>query len=162
MKINKDNISEEIDRLYKDKDCQGIMSSSAKSFTSILSKDEIDGCKYRALWKAIVNFDESRGVKFLTFLHKGVFYECKTAIKPYIKDKTKYIDPDFLINVEDNKISDFDFEDLKSIEDGEILIDIYLYRFKMKELTVKYNLTANEITKRKNRVLSELRRKIAV
>ena len=35
----------------------------------VLTKDEIENCIYNAVWNALEKFDESRGVKFSTFLH---------------------------------------------------------------------------------------------
>lgn len=155
-------LSNEIESKYKDTNCQAIMNSVGKKFTSILSSEELNGCKYRALWKAIKGFDESKNVKFLTYLHKGMYLECRTTATKIAKNKVKSVDPNDLRNYPDKNFNkEIDFTDLKNIQYGELLIDLYVERLKISEIMEKYNIDRNEFMKRKKAVLKELRLKMS-
>jgi hypothetical protein len=74
--MTKSEIENRINEAWNSKDVQKIMGKACRKFTNQLSPDELENAKLNALWKCFLNFDESKNIKFTTYLYKIVFIEC--------------------------------------------------------------------------------------
>ncbi len=62
----------QLKKVLNNKETMNIANYAASRYSSALTKDEIENCIYNAVWNALDKFDESKGAKFSTFLHRGV------------------------------------------------------------------------------------------
>lgn len=74
--MTKTEIENKMSEALKNKDIQNIMGKACQKFTNQLSPDELENVKLNALWKCFLHFDESKNIKFTTYLYKIVFVEC--------------------------------------------------------------------------------------
>ena len=81
------NIDINFEKAMKNKDYINIMNKASAKFISQLDEDSLYTCKINALWKAMINFDPARNVKFTTYLFNGVFLECLKECKFHNKYK---------------------------------------------------------------------------
>lgn len=82
-----DCINVKIENALKDDNILKIMNKASRRFRNQLDSDSIRTCQINALWKTFVNYDETKGAKFTTYLYKGVFIECMKEIKFDQKNK---------------------------------------------------------------------------
>lgn len=80
-------INDKINEALRDDNIVKIMNKASKRFRNQLDSDCIKTCQLNALWKTFVNYDETKGAKFTTYLYKGVFIECMKEIKFSNKNK---------------------------------------------------------------------------
>lgn len=116
-------INSKIEEALKDENILKIMNKASRRFRNQLDSDSIKTCQLNALWKTFVNFDETKGAKFTTYLYKGVFIECMKEIKFSQKNKSTgklhnniaaNTDPFFIIDLMDEFKNE---QDKKLIED---------------------------------------------
>jgi hypothetical protein len=114
-----DCMNNKIETALKDENILKIMNKASKRFKNQLDSDCIKTCQLNALWKTFVNYDETKGAKFTTYLYKGVFIECMKEIKFRNKNKcfgklhnniSSESDPFFLIDLLDEFTNDYDRE----------------------------------------------------
>lgn len=74
--MTKNELDKKMDEAWKSKDIQRIMGKACRKFANQLNPDELENAKLNALWKCFINFDESKNIKFTTYLYKIVFIEC--------------------------------------------------------------------------------------
>lgn len=67
----------ELKKALRNKDVINVAKSAAKRYSGILSQDEIEDCIINGVWYSLERFDNTRGVKFTTFLHRGVTIQCQ-------------------------------------------------------------------------------------
>jgi hypothetical protein len=112
-------MNNKIETALKDENILKIMNKASKRFKNQLDSDCIKTCQLNALWKTFVNYDETKGAKFTTYLYKGVFIECMKEIKFRNKNKcfgklhnniSSESDPFFLIDLLDEFTNDYDRE----------------------------------------------------
>lgn len=168
---------DEILAVYEDKDNRLIMGKAAMPFTTILTQDEIESCKKRAIWRSLINYDPSMNTKYATYLYRGVFLECRSSAgfvmkhrKKSVKSKKKIkevkiiqidnLGPDFVVKESLPMVEKIALmEEINSLEDGHILIDFYLNGLSYDEIAVKNEIDKSEVTQRKSKVLRKLRKK---
>ena len=69
-----------LNEVLENKETMNIANYAASGYSSALTKDEIQNCIYNAVWNALGKFDESKGAKFSTFLHRGVRLQCQKRL----------------------------------------------------------------------------------
>jgi DNA-directed RNA polymerase specialized sigma24 family protein len=74
--MTKNELDKKMDEAWKSKDIQKIMGKACRKFANQLNPDELENVKLNALWKCFINFDQSKNIKFTTYLYKIVFIEC--------------------------------------------------------------------------------------
>lgn len=79
------DINLKLENALKNKDIVNIMHNAGNKFAKQLDEDVLDSCKLCALWKALVNFKPEVGVKFTTYLHCTIVYECVKEVKNHKK-----------------------------------------------------------------------------
>lgn len=145
-------------KVLEDKETMNIANYAASGYYNALTKDEIENCIYSAVWNALEKFDESRGVKFSTFLHRGVRLQCQKRLNFNKKYKTS----EYYDNTNYSRLNpkiksktysqDLKFElkdEIENCEDPDILYDRF-YK----------NMTLNEIAENKNTSYETIRNKI--
>jgi len=167
---------DEILAVYNDKDNKLIMGKAAVPFCTILTPDEIESCKKKAIWRSLINYNPSMNTKYATYLYRGVFLECRSSASFVMKHRKKSVKSkkktkEVRIIQIDNLGSDFVvketlpmadkvalMEEINSLEDGHILIDFYLNGLSYDEIAVKNGIQKSEVTQRKSKVLRKLRK----
>jgi len=145
------------EQAIKNKDYIKIMNKASQRFSNQLDKDIIKSCHLTALWKALQSFDPEKKVKFTTFLYKGVFIECMKEIKIYNKGKK------CIGKLHDNIPQDFFNEEIVELkdelgneEDFQLLVDRFISRMTIHEISVSKNTNREKIRKRINRILEKI------
>lgn len=159
---------EEIQRIYNDKDCRMLMFDAAKGFYKTLGKDEIEICKILAIFKSLESFDSSKGVKYETFLYKGVVLQCLTALtflkKHWRNKNAKYeydkSNSDSYINkdIESIEIN----ECIKHIKDGDLLIKHYIEGNSITDIAKELNVSRQAISQKIAIAKKEFKQKYSV
>lgn len=145
-------------KVLDDKETMNIANYAASGYSNALTKDEIENCIYNAVWNALDKFDESKGTKFSTFLHRGVRLQCQKRLNFNRRYKTQNYYEDsvsvrFSTSLKNQIYSqDLKFElkdEIENCEDPDILYDRF-YK----------NMTLNEIAKNNNTSYETIRNKI--
>ncbi len=148
----------QLKKVLEDKETMNIANYAASGYSSSLTKDEIENCIYNAVWNALNKFDESKGAKFSTFLHRGVRLQCQKRLNFNNRYKTTNYYEDsvshkFSSNLKNQIYSqDLKFEikdEIENCEDPDILYDRYYN-----------NMTLTEIANKKNTSYETIRNKI--
>ncbi len=148
----------QLKKVLNDKETMNIANYAASGYNSALTKDEIENCIYNAVWNALDKFDESRGTKFSTFLHRGVRLQCQKRLNFNRRYKsTQYyedaVSSKFNLNLKNQAYSqDLKYElrdEIENCEDPDILYDRF-YK----------NMTLTEIANKKNTSYETIRNKI--
>ena len=152
------HLETQLKKVLEDKEAMNIANCAASGYSLALTKDEIENCIYNAVWNALDKFDESKGTKFTTFLHRGVRLQCQKRLNFNKRYKTTNYYEDsvsskFNPNIKNQAYSqDLKFElkdEIENCEDPDILYDRY-YK----------NMTLTEIAKKKNTSYETIRNKI--
>ena len=145
-----------IEEALNNANIQNIMNKATGSFRGQLDDDEIHTCKLNALWKALVNYDESKAAKFTTYLYSGVRIECIREVK--FKNKThQSLHSNLADNTDYFLVVDL-MDELEHCPDKDLLLD-RTKNFTIKEIAARrgYNRetvrrkikkSANQIAKR--------------
>jgi len=148
----------QLKKVLDDKETMNIANYAASGYNSALSKDEIQNCIYNAVWTALGKFDESKGTKFSTFLHRGVRLQCQKRLNFNKRYKTVNYYEDSVSNKSGSSFKNqiysqdliFEIKDeIENCEDPDILYDRY-YK----------NMTLTEIAEKKNTSYETVRNKI--
>ena len=133
----------------KNKDIVNIMHNAGNSFRKQLDEDVLDSCKLCALWKALLHFNPKVGVKFTTYLHCTIVYECVKEVK----NKKKHTQNRRMIhdNIPSNNSTDILLIDLydeaKTEEQKQMLTD-KINRTSNRQIGERYGVTRESIRKR--------------
>tara|TARA_B100001059_G_C17827203_1_gene582147 strand:+ start:884 stop:1363 length:480 start_codon:yes stop_codon:yes gene_type:complete len=145
-------------KVLNNKETMNIANYAASRYSSALTKDEIENCIYNAVWNALDKFDESKGAKFSTFLHRGVRLQCQKRLNFNKRYKTTNYYEDSVSNKINRNLKqeiycqDLRFEikdEIENCEDPDILYDRYYN-----------NMTLTEIANKKNTSYETIRNKI--
>ena len=148
----------QLKKVLEDKETMNIANYAASGYSSSLTKDEIENCIYNAVWNALDKFDESKGAKFSTFLHRGVRLQCQKRLNFNKRYKTtNYYEDSVCSKINKNINQEIYSQDLKfeikdeieNCEDPDILYDRYYN-----------NMTLTEIANKKNTSYETIRNKI--
>jgi len=148
----------QLKKVLNNKETMNIANYAASRYSSALTKDEIENCIYNAVWNALDKFDESKGAKFSTFLHRGVRLQCQKRLNFNKRYKTTNYYEDSVSNKINRNLKqeiycqDLRFEikdEIENCEDPDILYDRYYN-----------NMTLTEIANKKNTSYETIRNKI--
>ena len=79
--MDNNTLNTNIEKALQNRDYQRVMQKATNKFRKSLDSDTLETCQLHGLWHSLENFDASYGVKFTTYLFKGVFIECVKAAK---------------------------------------------------------------------------------
>jgi DNA-directed RNA polymerase specialized sigma subunit len=153
------------------------MGKAAVPFCTILTPDEIESCKKKAIWRSLINYDPSKNTKYATYLYRGVFLECRSSASFIMKHRKKSVKSKKA--VKEIKIFEVEqlgveftirealpmaerialMDEINSLEDGHILIDFYLNGLSYDEIALKNDIQKSDVTQRKSKVLRKLKKK---
>lgn len=145
-------------KVLEDKETMNIANFAASGYNSALTKDEIENCIYNAVWNALDKYDESKGTKFSTFLHRGVRLQCQKRLNFNKRYKSsQYYEDSVCSKLNPNLKNQLYSQDLRhelkdeveNCEDPDILYDRF-YK----------NMTLSEIAEKKNTSYETIRNKI--
>jgi len=158
----------EFERVYNDEDCKLIMANAAKTFYKTLGKDEIETCKIMAIMKSLELFDPSKGVKYETFLYRGVILQCLTSLSFLKKHwrnrlalcKVNKQKDDFYLNkdLETLEIK----ECIKHIKDGDLLVKHYIEGYSITSIADELKVSRQAISQKIARAKNEFKEKYSV
>lgn len=155
-------------KVLEDQDVMNAANYAASGYSSSLTKDEIENCIYNAIWCAVNKFDESRKVKFTTYLHKGVRLQCQKRLKFNKKYKTGQYENFFGYNDRriDNSsyIQDLELEmkdEIENCEDPDILYDRFYNNMTLSEIAIKKNTSYETVRNRINKNLKLIKNRIS-
>lgn len=147
-----------LNEVLENKETMNIANYAASGYSSALTKDEIQNCIYNAVWNALGKFDESKGAKFSTFLHRGVRLQCQKRLNFNKRYKSTQYYEDSVFSKSNIKLKnqiysqDLKYEikdEVENCEDPDIIYDRF-YK----------NMTLNEIAQKKNTSYETIRNKI--
>lgn len=147
-----------LNEVLENKETMNIANYAASGYSSALTKDEIQNCIYNAVWNALGKFDESKGAKFSTFLHRGVRLQCQKRLNFNKRYKSTQYYEDSVFSKSNTKLKnqiysqDLKYEikdEVENCEDPDIIYDRF-YK----------NMTLNEIAQKKNTSYETIRNKI--
>ncbi len=75
------DLYQKFEELKKDEDLTKIARRAASRFSPFLRPEEIENCILVALWNSLHRHDDTKGLKFSTYLYRGVIMECLTQQK---------------------------------------------------------------------------------
>jgi len=144
------NMTTEFETMAKDEEIVKLTRKAAKQFTNQLSPDEIDQCILIALWNTIRGHDPTKGLKFTTYLYRGVIMECLSQKKlntgshrvPNLVCDKNVID-------KQNAYSMIDLMDeIENDPNRDILIDKYINNFSTKEIAASRGVCLETVRKK--------------
>jgi DNA-directed RNA polymerase specialized sigma subunit len=154
------DINLKIENALKNKDIVNIMHSAGNTFRTQLDEDTLYSCKLCALWKALTHFKPEVGVKFTTYLHCTIVYECVKEVK----QKKKHTQNRRIIhdNIASHNSADVLLIDLydeaKTDSQKEMLTDKLNY-ISNRKIGEKYGVTRESIRKRYKKFTDSFREK---
>jgi len=150
-------MSKKIDKYLNDPDVMSIAYSAASSFSPSLSKDEIQSCILNALWRAMNRYNKRNKIKFTSYLHNGVVFECLSQRK-FNKSKKQATLHD---NIEDERdpVAEIDMMDTihAKCEDPTLVVDRFYKNMTIKELAKDRGVCGETIRIRLKKNLDKLR-----
>jgi hypothetical protein len=152
-----DCINTKIENALKDNNILKIMNRASKKFRNQLDSDTIYSCQLNALWKTFVNYDETKGAKFTTYLYKGVFIECIKEINFKNKNQCKGKLHENLTNNKDYLLSIDMFDECN--EEEKVLLSNKLSNMTIAEIALKNNKNRETIRKKINKLTDKIKNK---
>lgn len=153
------NTNEKIQELIKDINIIKL-SQKATSRFSTLSKSEKQTCVLNAIWKAISKYDESFGVKFTTFLYKGIVFECLTQAK-FANANRQFAQINNNMQDRYNYHDNLDLlDELENDTNSEILKDKFVRGLSIKEIAKKDKVCVENIRRKINKSCKKIKQKI--
>lgn len=152
------DLNSKIEKAMNDDNIVKIMNKAAKRFRNQLDSDTIKTCQLNALWKTFVNYDETRGAKFTTYLYKGVFIECMKEIKFHNKNKCN----SKLHHNIPSKTNPFFMTDLMdefSREDERLLMDCKLSNMTISEIAENIGKNRESVRRKIHKIANNVRHK---
>jgi DNA-directed RNA polymerase specialized sigma24 family protein len=135
-----------------------VTKKAASRFRGYLSREEINNCINIAIWKSLKKYKEDAGLKFTTYVYRGVILECTSQKKKNFPKKKS-----FSLNEKNftRDTNSFDFslvlEELERQEYGQMVIDKYINNFTTKEIAIKNNSSIETIRKKISQTIENVK-----
>ena len=146
-----------------------IANCAARGYGSALSKDEIENCIYNAAWNALGKFDESKGVKFSTFLHRGVRLQCQRRLNFNTKYKSSHYYEEVVFSKFNKSIKNQMYsqelvlemkDEIENCEDPDILYDRFYNNMTLVEIAKKQKTSYETVRNKINKNLKIIKNRI--
>lgn len=141
--------------LIKNEDVIKVAKNASMRFSYALSKDEIDTCILNAIWKAAEKYNKDFGVKFTTYLHRGVIIECLSQKKFNKGRGYSQLHNNIPSKIKTNRIDLID--ELEKCDDPDLLIDYYIGNKTIKELASEKNVCGETIRLRIKKSVNKIK-----
>lgn len=144
------DINQKFEAMSKDEDVIRIARKASKKFINQLSAEEIDQCILIALWNSVQGHDPVKGLKFTTYLYRGVIMECLSQKKLNTgTHKVPNLVCDKYVMDRRNSYSMVDLMDeIESDPNKDVLIDKYINNLSTKEIASNYGVCLETIRKK--------------
>ena len=150
-------LNQELKKALDDKDIVNVANSAAKKYVNILSKDEIQDCIMNGVWYSLQRFDESRGVKFTTFVHKGVVIQCQKRIKFNTRQRSLDLIPECTKCSSDFRLKIEMQDEVDNCEDQSIIYDRFYKNMTLDEMAKVRHVTPQTIRNKISKNISQIR-----
>lgn len=156
-------------KILNDKQTMNIANCAARGYGSALSKDEIENCIYNAAWNALGKFDESKGVKFSTFLHRGVRLQCQRRLNFNTKYKSSHYYEEVVFSKFNKSIKNQMYsqelvlemkDEIENCEDPDILYDRFYNNMTLVEIAKKQKTSYETVRNKINKNLKIIKNRI--
>jgi hypothetical protein len=121
------NISEKIMTIYNSVPYAKQMHKASMPFLNQLTESEIKSCKMYAIWVALTRHKGKKaGMKFGTFLHRGVFFQCVTLARFNRKGSTFTLNEELTTvgSINNNELDVVDMEDeILALPDSKLVVE---------------------------------------
>ena len=146
LKLKTRNLNEALEKI----DYKKIMDSVCGKYSKSVDPDDISSLRLEILWKCLNSFDESRGVKFTTFLYQQLNYAMMNQLR--IRRREKNGIPFDICQVPKDNIEVL----LSDLDDNQkkILKQRYLDRMTMVEIGEKNGYSRETARRAVNSALS--------
>lgn len=146
------------EKTIQDSNIINITRKAGLKFRKVLSEQEVENCINIAVWKALKKYKKDSGLKFTTYVYRGVILECKTQYKKnsYRKPHIQILGKDFASSSDSSQVLDI-LEELKRQKYGQMVIDKYLNSYTTKEIAVKNNTSVETIRKKIHRTIKNVK-----
>lgn len=150
-------MNKKIEKYLSDSNVMRVAYSAASSFSTTLSKDEIQSCILNAIWKASNKYNKRNKTKFTSYLHNGVVYECLSQRK--FNRSKKGVTLDETIPDKYNPVAEIDMIDTIEAEcdDPKLVIDRFYKNMTINELAEDRGVCGETIRIRLKKNLEKLR-----
>ena len=150
-------MNKKIEKYLSDSNVMRVAYSAASSFSTTLSKDEIQSCILNAIWKASNKYNKRNKTKFTSYLHNGVVYECLSQRK--FNRSKKGVTLDETIADKYNPVAEIDMIDTIEAEcdDPKLVIDRFYKNMTINELAEDRGVCGETIRIRLKKNLEKLR-----
>ena len=150
-------MNKKIEKYLSDSNVMRVAYSAASSFSTTLSKDEIQSCILNAIWKASNKYNKRNKTKFTSYLHNGVVYECLSQRK--FNGSKKGVTLDETIADKYNPVAEIDMIDTIEAEcdDPKLVIDRFYKNMTINELAEDRGVCGETIRIRLKKNLEKLR-----
>jgi DNA-directed RNA polymerase specialized sigma24 family protein len=153
---------------YNNEENKKIMNAACKKFRIFLDKETIESNKQLAMLLCLRTFDPNKS-NFKTYLYNGIIQQFLSSTRKSCKHKSSvnitwdgHTTKDYKLK-DGNDTSLIDLLDIiDTVKHGEILLDKYLYKENIIDLSKKYKVSVTTISKRIKRAKKELKEKILV
>jgi len=155
------NLNAKIENALKDTNITKIMHKASKSFINQLDKDTIHTCQINALWKAFVNFNPEKKVKFTTYLYSGVFIECLKELK-FNQKHYRFTKTTLHANIrkDENSFVLFDIlDEAKNQEEVDLINDKYS-NMTIQEMANKRSSNRETVRKKLKKILHRIKKNV--
>lgn len=159
-----------LNKVLENKEYMNTANHAASGYCGALSKDEIQNCIYNAAWTALNKFDETKGTKFSTFLHRGVRLQCQKRLNFNKRYKTSQYYEEGVVgkfsqNIKNNSYSqDLKIElkdEIENCEDPDIIYDRFYNNMTLTEIADKRNTSYETIRNKINKNLNQIKNRIS-
>jgi DNA-directed RNA polymerase specialized sigma subunit len=133
-----------------------IAHKAASSFRNVLSQDEIRSCILKALFRAVGKYDKTNNVKFTSYLHNGVRFECLGQAKVNKSDKKQL---NSSIPDHRNPLAEFEMRDvIESVcDDPQLIFDRFYNNMTITEIAKDRKVCGETIRIRIGKNLEKMR-----
>ncbi len=144
------------EQYLNDVDTMKIAYNAASSFKNSLTSEEIQNCVLKALFRAVNKYKKSNNVKFTSYLHNGVRFECLGQVKINKSNKHQLTSA---IPDPKNPMAEFEMRDvIESVcDDPEIIFDRFYKNMTITEIAKSRKVCGETVRIRIGKNLEKMR-----
>lgn len=152
-------MSNSIEDYLSNEDIVKVANKAASSFSSTLSRDEIQSCILSALWKAKKRYKLGSKCKLTSFIHRGVVFECLTQRK-FNLARTNQLTISVPEKRNDTERVDM-LDEIQQCDDPELIYDRFYKNMTINEIAKDRGVCGETIRIRLQKNLKKLRKSMS-
>ena len=146
---------DDIKKCLSDQDILRLLSYLKYKFIGQIDIDELDSITLVSLFKSLLHFDESRGMKFTSYLYLVTYRDILSHLKQLNNSKLMYRSD--MSTIVDHSYNSYSLIEYLTGYTKQIFIDKYLYRMTFKEISNKHHISVRTV----KHILASGKKKIA-